>query len=226
MLLGVSGELKAYQLFDPTTNKILISRDMSFEEDKGWNWGRTTQEVRQDVLVWEGCDEDKAEEYGNEEEAATETNNEDQEFIAPTVNQEAQSDVLSAANRSRRAPPYLQDYVSGEGLSKEEDESNNLVMFASYEDPCSFEEATTEENWRKAMDYKMESIEKNETWQLTQPTVGAKKISVKWVFKTKQKENGEVDKYKARLVAKGYAQQHGINYNEVFGQLQDGIQFG
>ena len=43
-----------------------------------------------------------------------------------------------------------------------------------------------------------------------------KKIGVKWVFKTKLNENDEVDKYKARLVAKGYAQQHGIDYTEVF----------
>ena len=26
---------------------------MSFEEDKGWNWGRTTKEVKRDILVWE-----------------------------------------------------------------------------------------------------------------------------------------------------------------------------
>lgn len=45
---------------------------------------------------------------------------------------------------------------------------------------------------------------------------GAKKIGVKWVFRTKLNENGEVDKLKARLVAKGYAQQQGIDYNEVF----------
>ncbi|RDX67094.1 hypothetical protein CR513_54067, partial [Mucuna pruriens] len=35
---------------------------------------------------------------------------------------------------------------------------------------------------------------------------GAKKVGVKWVYKTKFKENGEVDKYKARLVVKGCAQ--------------------
>lgn len=50
-----------------------------------------------------------------------------------------------------------------------------------------------------------ESIEKNRTWELTTLPDGMKAIGVKWVFKTKLNENGEIDKYKARLVAKGYA---------------------
>jgi hypothetical protein len=45
---------------------------------------------------------------------------------------------------------------------------------------------------------------------------GAKRIGVKWIYKTKLNELGEVDKYKARLVAKGYSQQHGVDYTEVF----------
>ena len=39
---------------------------------------------------------------------------------------------------------------------------------------------------------------------------------MKWIFKTKLKENGEVDKYKARLVAKGYEQEFSVDYEEVF----------
>ena len=66
------------------------------------------------------------------------------------------------------------------------------------------------------MDLEIEAIERNETWELTDLPKGMKKIGVKRVFKTKLNENGEVDKYKARLVAKGYAQQHGIDYTEVF----------
>lgn len=66
------------------------------------------------------------------------------------------------------------------------------------------------------MDDEIDAIERNDTWELTDLPSGHKTIDVKWVYKTKLKENGDVDKYKARLVAKGYKQEYGIDYNEFF----------
>ena len=66
------------------------------------------------------------------------------------------------------------------------------------------------------MDVEMEAINKNGTWELTELPKGGKTIGVKWAYKTKLNENGEVEKHKARLVAKGYAHQYGVDYTEVF----------
>ncbi|XP_074328442.1 uncharacterized protein LOC141666351 [Apium graveolens] len=57
---------------------------------------------------------------------------------------------------------------------------------------------------------------KNDTWELTDLLEGHKAIGVKWVYKTKTNQDGEVEKYKARLVAKSYKQRYGIDYDEVF----------
>lgn len=39
---------------------------------------------------------------------------------------------------------------------------------------------------------------------------------MKWVYKTKHKPNGEMEKYKAMLVAKLYNQEFDIDYEEIF----------
>ena len=45
---------------------------------------------------------------------------------------------------------------------------------------------------------------------------GHRAIGLKWVFKLKRNEKGEVVKHKARLVAKGYVQNQGVDFKEVF----------
>jgi transposase InsO family protein len=44
ILLGVSEESKGYRLYDPISNKIVISRDVVFEEDKKWEWDKSYEE--------------------------------------------------------------------------------------------------------------------------------------------------------------------------------------
>ena len=41
-------------------------------------------------------------------------------------------------------------------------------------------------------------------------------INVKWIYKTKQDVDGNVQKHKARMVAIGFTQQPGINFYETF----------
>jgi len=38
ILLGVSEESKGYRLFNPITKKVVVSRDVIFEEEKQWDW--------------------------------------------------------------------------------------------------------------------------------------------------------------------------------------------
>ena len=37
VLLGMNEESKAYRLYDPVSKKIVVSRDVIFEENKCWN---------------------------------------------------------------------------------------------------------------------------------------------------------------------------------------------
>lgn len=55
--LGLSGESKAYRLYNPETKKILISRDVQFAENEEWDWKKSEEEVERDVLEW-GEEED------------------------------------------------------------------------------------------------------------------------------------------------------------------------
>ena len=68
--------------------------------------------------------------------------------------------------------------------------------------------------WLVAMQQEMNAFAENET--LVERPKDKNVINGKWVFKVKQNEEGETDKYKARYVAKGYAQVEGADFNETF----------
>ncbi|KAM0043888.1 putative RNA-directed DNA polymerase [Helianthus debilis subsp. tardiflorus] len=229
VFLGVSQESKAYRLYDPAVKKIVISRDVLFDEEGKWDW--KTEETKVTKLI---IGEEEASTSANEVHAeevnsplidqmqstpsqADSPNSPEQGgcVSAPMAEQSSQAEPSS---RIRKPPVWMNDYQTGEELLEEEttEDEAGFAMYSSLDDPTTYEEACKEERWIKAMENEIAAIEQNHTWELVKAPVGVKPIGVKWVFKTKFNEQGKVDKYKARLVVKGYAQKRGVDYNEVF----------
>lgn len=82
--------------------------------------------------------------------------------------------------------------------------------------PKYFHQALKHSHWIEAMDAKLHALEAKKTWELTVLSSNRKAIGCKWIFKTKFKADGSIDKYKARLVILGNKQTYGINYVEMF----------
>lgn len=232
VLFGVSAESKGYRLYNPIKGNIIVSRDVVFEENKKWDWNTSHSEFRNDQLEWGDMDitiadqesdtvtpQDQSKheetiEYSGDIGHSTDENEEVENAAGIEITTEDENAVATTESsavegqRIRRTPRWMDDYVVNSVVA-------NSDVAASF-DPQSLDEAVLNNNWKKAMDAEIQSIEKNGTWTLVELPKGAVSIRVKWVCKTKLNQHGEIDKYKARLVAKGYAQQHGIDYEEVY----------
>src|SRR5690606_8200422 len=71
-------------------------------------------------------------------------------------------------------------------------------------------------HWDKAVKSELASLEENDVYDIVDAPVDRKIVPSKWVFKIKHNADGTIDRYKARLVAKGFAQQPGVDFDEVF----------
>ena len=69
------------------------------------------------------------------------------------------------------------------------------------------------------MEEEMDSLAKNNTWDLVELLEGRSVVGCKWVFKLKWKVDGSIVRYKAILEAKGYSQVEGTVFHEIFIQL-------
>ena len=69
------------------------------------------------------------------------------------------------------------------------------------------------------MKEELAAIEKRKTWSLVDLPKGKEAIGLKWVYKSKFKPDGTLDKNKAWLVVKGHAQTQGIDFLETFAHV-------
>ncbi|CAI7809569.1 unnamed protein product [Closterium sp. NIES-53] len=86
-------------------------------------------------------------------------------------------------------------------------------------EPATLKEAleiSDAEEWKKAMESELKSIEEKGTWELVELPKGRKAITSKWFFKIKSDADGKIECYKSRFVAKGYQQKEKVDYKDLF----------
>ncbi|CAI7873792.1 unnamed protein product [Closterium sp. NIES-53] len=117
--------------------------------------------------------------------------------------------------------------LAGAALVVGEDEESDyeecaFAFFSPVEmpgEPATLKEAlesSDSEEWKKAMESELKSIEENGTWELVELPEGRKAITSKWLFKIKSDADGKIERYKSGLVAKGYQQKEKVDYKELF----------
>ena len=67
-----------------------------------------------------------------------------------------------------------------------------------------------------AMHDEFSQFSRNHVWDLVPRPKDHSIISIKWIFRNKLNEEGNIVRNKARLVAQDYSQEEGINYDETF----------
>ncbi|KAJ4702077.1 Retrovirus-related Pol polyprotein from transposon TNT 1-94 [Melia azedarach] len=206
IFIGYDSSSKGYKLYNPNSKKIMISRDVIFDEEGEWDFGPDVDDFNFFPLFEE---EPIMEQAGEAREEPTTPHTPP---TSPTTNNQGDSPPSFLKERNEERTRSFQD------LYEVTERLDNLTLFCLFAEcePMSFGEAIQDEKWRNAMDEEIKAIVKNDTWELVSLPKGHKAIGVKWVYKVKQNSKGEIERYKARLVAKGYSQRAGIDYDEVF----------
>ncbi|GKD90094.1 retrovirus-related pol polyprotein from transposon TNT 1-94, partial [Tanacetum coccineum] len=129
MFVGYEKELKGYKLYNPITRKVVVSRDVEFDEEGSWDWSIEENE-RYDFLPMTNEEETD----GSSEEV------QQPQSPTPTPIQDSPSSSSEGEPKTRS----LQE------LYKVTNEITLLCLYADYE-PLVFEEAMKRKKWRQAM---------------------------------------------------------------------------
>lgn len=149
----------------------------------------------------------------SQEPASVEDTNDGYKSANSSINEEIISEqnqsisTTRKSTRKRQPPKRFDDYVLYTTLNPDDAEPQTWqeAMNSNYKDL-----------WKEAMNQEINSLEKNKVWSLQDLPPGKKPISLKWVFKTKKKDDGSIDRFKARLVARGFLQQPGQDYTATY----------
>lgn len=200
-LYMVGYTVNGYRLWDAEKRKVIVARDIVFDECSLFGGKQEVQEAPT-----------KEVELSFKKRAVAEPEPEEVSSEDDVPENEVQEAVVRRSGRARKDPVWFDCYEMSCGLALSaenfvEDLPNTVAGLKKRDDW---------ERWKQAITEEIESLEKNKTWILTSLPTGRTVIDSKWVFKIKRNEVGAVDRYKARLVARGFTQRRGFDYEDTY----------
>lgn len=96
---------------------------------------------------------------------------------------------------------------------------HEYVMLTDNGEPSFYEEAMSDQHkdqWLEAMQDEINSLYKNNTYELVNLPKDKKALKNKWVYRLKTEEDSSHPWYTTRLVVKGFGQKQGVDFDEIF----------
>ena len=241
MFLGYAENSKAYKLWDGALCKVVVSRDVTFDESCDGNYGdvsessdsnidtndvitlsmsmpettETTESSTSEPLNSPTVDElQNTSNEDEDEEEVSDDETEDKNTSGTETSQQEVTSQLRRSSRVRKPPgPWWKAMVTTELL---------IPTNGATEVPSSYKQAMNGPRasfWQKGIDKELASQKKNKTWTLVPRSEASNILTSRWVFAVKQlpNESGKlVEAAIGRLVARGFQQVAGLDYSETY----------
>ena len=129
---GYSHETKGYKVFNPDIEKVIISRDVTINEQGVWNWSKKVSDStpKNPPMPF----------YLDEGNFSNQPVDQSRQHTGNPLSSKMQSNIMQSSNRpqlKRRMLTRLEDYVIGNDNEMFDEDIVNFVLFADC-DPITF----------------------------------------------------------------------------------------
>ena len=215
-LVGYEKDSCNYRVYEPSTRKVTVSRNVVFSDKVGITDNPNHVEEPPELFFKEHRTEERTEDPINEE-AEQQQQVGERATQVPSGTPEQLQAPHQPANKTVSPPAPEQRISKLRDRSTIKPPKRYASYTAEIKVPTDFSEAVTgaqAAEWSKAISEELDAHRRNGTWTIIPRDPFKAAIRSKWVFKVSTIDGQP--KFKARLCAKGFMQREGVDYTETF----------
>lgn len=225
MFLGFVEHQKGFRCYDPISQWVCISKNVTFMEHApffnhslGGTPPITTNEY---ILTWfpDIPNSSPTRSSSMQTMLLTYQGRVKAPPLQPTATTSLEADSMAASTEPSSSQALIPRQSTRAHVPPDRLTYSHLSLFSTLDSlfvPTSFQQTSQSPVWQKDKEEELNALVDNNTWELVPLPYGHQAIGSKWVYFVKLKAGDSLDRYKARLVAQGYKQEYGIDYDKMF----------